>query len=239
MSTLGELKKDTTSGWFGSNFAVDVYDGGVGVNIDNTYVSPTPIYSTGINHGLNPGMVTNDQGYQVPAAEVDGSTSLLPDFSVGSAHNQGSTVHNTIAGDPVNMVTGNMWHDETDLQLPTRGLDLIFKRTYNSADTQIEGSFGPGWTHTFNQTLAFRNGENDQDRHIVWRNGTGSEKLIKAALTGSDCPADATCKTGAVNLSSNNVTIPRWFLLHPGAPSQQRCSSPYCHHRKNRAQLHL
>lgn len=58
--------------------------------------------------------------------------------------------------DPVSTVTGNMYHDETDLAIKGRGIDYAFTRTYNSesadnADTDLPIS--RGWTHSYNMRL--------------------------------------------------------------------------------------
>lgn len=64
--------------------------------------------------------------------------------------------------DPVSTVTGNMYHDETDVVIRGRGLDYAFTRSYNSklgttaADgtfTPRDGPFGYGWTHSYGMTL--------------------------------------------------------------------------------------
>jgi YD repeat-containing protein len=55
-------------------------------------------------------------------------------------------------GDPVNLVTGNVYDIEEDLNLPGRGLPLEFKRTYNSQD-DISATLGYGWTHSYNVLL--------------------------------------------------------------------------------------
>lgn len=55
-------------------------------------------------------------------------------------------------GDPVNVVTGNFYDVDQDLELPGRGLSLQFIRAYNSLDTQ-SGPLGSGWTHSYNSTL--------------------------------------------------------------------------------------
>lgn len=59
--------------------------------------------------------------------------------------------------DPVSTVTGNMYHDETDLTIHGRGgLDYVFTRTYNSNVNGNTGGSGPlsvGWTHSYNMQL--------------------------------------------------------------------------------------
>jgi RHS repeat-associated protein len=64
--------------------------------------------------------------------------------------------------DPVSTVTGNMYHDETDIVIPGKGLSYAFTRTYNSNETSTDGlesvnpNFVPlsqGWTHSYNMKL--------------------------------------------------------------------------------------
>nr|VFK56046.1 MAG: YD repeat-containing protein [Candidatus Kentron sp. TUN] len=63
--------------------------------------------------------------------------------------------------DPVSTVTGNMYHDETDVTIRGRGIDYTFTRTYNSAPNTpdapetIDNSkpIGFGWTHSYNMRL--------------------------------------------------------------------------------------
>ena len=54
------------------------------------------------------------------------------------------------SNDPVNTATGNFTHEETDLALaPTRGTPLSFVRFYNSQDTSMLRTLGPGWWHSY------------------------------------------------------------------------------------------
>lgn len=64
--------------------------------------------------------------------------------------------------DPVATATGNMYHDETDLVIPGKGLPYAFTRTYNSNQTSTDGPgsanpnylpFSRGWTHSYNMKL--------------------------------------------------------------------------------------
>lgn len=64
--------------------------------------------------------------------------------------------------DPVSTVTGNMYHDEVDIEIPGKGINYTFTRTYNSNPTKTsgEGSTNPnhyplsqGWTHSYNMKL--------------------------------------------------------------------------------------
>lgn len=58
--------------------------------------------------------------------------------------------------DPVSTVTGNMYHDETDILIPGRGVSYVFTRTYNSGQVALAGNglpLSPGWTHSYNMRL--------------------------------------------------------------------------------------
>jgi RHS repeat-associated protein len=57
--------------------------------------------------------------------------------------------------DPVSTVTGNNYHDETDVVIKGKGLNIAFTRTYNSAPvaTGTDVQLGYGWTHSYNMRL--------------------------------------------------------------------------------------
>jgi|GEM_PF-686870 len=111
-----------------------------------------------------------------PATDTEGVTGYGATLDVSNASNNNATntqknlisaVNNdrTIAlasDDPVATVTGNMYHDETDIHIPGLGLDYLVTRTYNSNPTTSSGpgSANPnylplsqGWTHSYNMKL--------------------------------------------------------------------------------------
>jgi RHS repeat-associated protein len=55
-------------------------------------------------------------------------------------------------GQPVTYANGNMYHQFTDIVIPTRGPALELVRTYN-AQSEEDGPFGYGWTHTYQAHL--------------------------------------------------------------------------------------
>lgn len=57
----------------------------------------------------------------------------------------------TGAGNPIDILTGNKYHSDTDFQLAGE-LGLSFTRHYNSASVQ-GGAFGGGWSHTYETAL--------------------------------------------------------------------------------------
>lgn len=65
----------------------------------------------------------------------------------------GADVRGVRAGDPVNVISGNLDHSETDIELPTVGArPVALTRTYNS-QLQESGPFGYRWTHSYRLLL--------------------------------------------------------------------------------------
>ncbi|MBI3901785.1 MAG: hypothetical protein HY306_02395 [Nitrosomonadales bacterium] len=122
---------------------------------------------------------------------------VTPD-TISSIVGLGNAPSNTLSNDPVNMVTGNMYHTERDIALKGRGgLPIVFERSYNSRDDK-DGPLGYGWTHSFNQYLTFdddnqnsvqeispqtgapNNFDNDGlTSSVTWVDGTGARKFIQ------------------------------------------------------------
>ncbi len=67
-----------------------------------------------------------------------------------------------LAGNPVNLATGNKFQQEADFSVNTPGPELAFRRFYNSQST-YDGPLGYGWTHNYNLFV-----EDEGDRVIVW-----------------------------------------------------------------------
>ncbi|MFA7061997.1 MAG: DUF6531 domain-containing protein, partial [Pedobacter sp.] len=99
---------------------------------------------------------------------------------------------NTAAGDPVNMLTGNMYHTERDISIKGRGgLPIIFERSYNSR-LPVDGPMGFGWTHSFNHFLKFYGVENGVAK-VSWTDGSGAEKFFTATPdAGNGVPINST-----------------------------------------------
>jgi RHS repeat-associated protein len=111
--------------------------------------------------------------------------------TLNSAQGTGLTHLVTLAGDPVNMVNGNLYHVERDIEIKGRGgMPIVFERSYNGRLIK-DGPLGFGWTHTFNHVLTFRdenlggtdNGASNDalTSSVTWTDGTGSEKFIRIA----------------------------------------------------------
>ena len=61
----------------------------------------------------------------------------------------GCPIFTAIAGDPVNMSTGNFIYTNKDMSVPGR-YPLSFKRFYNAIGVSEDGVMGLGWTHIYN-----------------------------------------------------------------------------------------
>jgi RHS repeat-associated protein len=75
----------------------------------------------------------------------------------------------------VNVGTGNLLVQANDVDIPERGIDLAFRRTYNSQslhdaandDGSVQSNFGDGWTNTFDAHLGASGGTTSGVANIV------------------------------------------------------------------------
>ena len=109
------------------------------------------------------------------------------------------------AADPVNMLTGNMYHIERDLAIKGRGgLPIVFERTYNSRNP-TDGPLGFGWTHSFNHFLRFY-GVSGGAAKVSWVDGTGAERFFS---TTKQTSGNITVNTTLTNQAGVYVTFTR------------------------------
>ncbi len=170
--------KGSTGGAAQATFAIGPYAGGYTVNDPiSKWFDPLAALPTGWNIPIT---------LQTPSI-INKAPSIL-----SSAINFGSNQYSTIGGDPVNMVTGNMYHTEKDISIEGRGLPIVFERTYNSMlsndDNAQSTPLGYGWTHSFNHYLEFKdddfgntNTASDSDgitSSVTWVDGTAARKFI-------------------------------------------------------------
>lgn len=86
----------------------------------------------------------------VLTAEPDYNNAVFTDQNtVAQVNNDYYKTASTI--DPVSTVTGNNFHDETDVVVKGRGLNVALTRTYNSAtsSTALDRGLGFGWSHSY------------------------------------------------------------------------------------------
>ncbi len=142
---------------------------------------------------LGQGYVPTDEAPSYLAAPLLGSVDDAAPLTLNG--NNGTPA--VSAGDPVNMLTGNMYHTETDLSIKGRGgLPIVFERSYNSRLPQ-DGPLGYGWTHSFNHFLKFYGVEGGLAK-VSWIDGTGAEKFF---TTTSHSGGNVTTGTTLTNQS--------------------------------------
>lgn len=80
------------------------------------------------------------------------------------------------AGFGVNSVSGNFYHEETDIAMPGIGLPFAFTRSYNSMDsgidqfrTRVPTPLGKGWSHAYN--ILLRMNDTQTLAEVIWGDG--------------------------------------------------------------------
>ena len=98
----------------------------------------------GVNQGSSASVGTSDK--DVLVARYSRPNSRVP-MIAGTIHDQ--QADNT-GGDPVNVRNGAFEFEQTDYELPGRGVPIKLTRTYNSKGFDLDGRFGHGWSHSYN-----------------------------------------------------------------------------------------
>lgn len=171
-STISYLGEGNTKAWVGAVFEINRPDS-VTMGISGSFAA-----NGGYGMLKKPPLTAV---YNVPANYLDTgfigsiSSSLKPGGTPTSSKGRSSSM--AMAGDPVNMLTGNLVHTERDIHIKSRGLPIIFERTYNSEEP-ADGPLGFGWTHSFNQFIRFKGVESGEAK-VSWVDGTGAERFFK------------------------------------------------------------
>ena len=109
-------------------------------------------------------------------------------------------------GNPVSLFSGNKRELETDFAIP--GSELVFRRTYNSANEPWRAGVGQGWTHTYAVTL-FATPEGG--RQIL----QGDGRRLHFAPAGTDAAGRAIFRSGSAFegiVSVDAEGVHRWAL---------------------------
>lgn len=187
--------------WTGFVYAASISTNGIPSKVamvvnghNGGYSISTPIsfnYDSILNTGysfLNPAPFPVYSNWSIPVYNP-------PPPIISPAVGLGITPYSNFAGDPVNLVNGNLYHNETDIKIKGRGgFDLSLQRSYNSRDGK-DGPLGFGWTHNLNQYLLFgddnpdgKTAADDTDKvvsSIIWVDASGSRKSIAANSTAT------------------------------------------------------
>ncbi|MDP2834020.1 MAG: DUF6531 domain-containing protein, partial [Pseudomonadota bacterium] len=92
--------------------------------------------------------------FTTPPASVFNNAAFTDLLLVGPVNNDLIRTPSTL--DPISTVSGNNYHDETDLMIRGRnGLNTVFTRTYNSQPSASAklGDLGYGWVHSYGMRL--------------------------------------------------------------------------------------
>jgi RHS repeat-associated protein len=131
-------------------------------------------------------------GGSVPSQAIygEGNTSMPRDCSCGAA-------------EPVNLMSGNFYETNTDINVSGRGPNLNVTRTYNSLGVSTTGPFGYGWSTNLDMNLA----ESDSDTVATVTDEQGSEVVFTlSGGTWSAPPRNASTLTQ----NGSTWTYSRW-----------------------------
>ena len=103
---------------------------------------------------LTPSTSIAQAGATAPSILPTFNNATFNDMTVVSAVNN-NLLKTPSTADPVSTVTGNNYHDETDITIKGRGLNIAFTRTYNSTPSASKtlGPLGYGCTHSYAMKL--------------------------------------------------------------------------------------
>lgn len=151
---------------------VNTVKSGVTVTVDNTYTVVTDssgAYSfSGLSCETAHTITVNLSGYFNYSNTIDISVSPVLNISLTKPETvYGPNTNSGYSLDPVNTAIGNYIFNRKDIEIPGRGLPIIFQRDYNSQDVQ-DGPFGFGWNHNYNSGLVINS---DSSVTIRWGDG--------------------------------------------------------------------
>ena len=174
------LSDDPEDPYYITTMAIGQYNGGFSCATGEPAVFNSTVDTSDPNFNYHE-YQTNGYEYD-ELASYEGYDRYEVGHTVNSTINSGNSYNSTWDGDPVNMVTGNLLHEEVDFSFPSSYIPFEFKRTYNSANSDIDGPLGYGWTHTYNQTLEILgdvSGGTGTITGFLWVDGNGSKRLFE------------------------------------------------------------
>ena len=111
-----------------------------------------------------------------------GSGPSIAEAQSGGSPNQ-YNVHCEQGRYPVDCTTGEFWHTFVDLNIPGRGIPLLFSRTYSSFNIAQDSVVGFGWTHSYNISLSF-----DAAGNVTLHQANGTTLPFAAVTSGFQAP---------------------------------------------------
>lgn len=135
-----------------------------------------------------------------------------PTSDPGSTGDPGTT-NGTLAGDPVNISNGNLFEQEIDFSMTSRGPGLLLSRTYNSLLAASNGPFGFGWTHSYNLSLR----DNGNSVAYVDANGGNYTFPVQGGSYGSPAGLDMSLAKSSSGFTLLNPHGMQWTFNLAGA----------------------
>ena len=139
-----------------------------------------------IIHGGVDGVISSSGGAQSRV-----STTVVSIPPVLSIYNLGLSY-----GDPVNMATGGVYHEETDFEIPNLGTPIAFRRRYDSIHTVsgLNGApqpwsdrgMGEGWSFSYSDRIELGV---DGANTVTWFTDTGMRLVFTSSANGFTNPA--------------------------------------------------
>ncbi|MFH1101208.1 MAG: RHS repeat-associated core domain-containing protein [Methanobacteriota archaeon] len=106
-------------------------------------------------------------------------------------------------GGVINSANGNLFFNQKDISLKSRGFNLEIIRSYNSHNNYYSSGFGHGWTYNYNIYLL------DKGAHLIWVDGDGSYYNFTSSGGGTyTSPPGVYTKL----IKNPDTTYSLWFL---------------------------
>ncbi|MCL5946210.1 MAG: DUF6531 domain-containing protein, partial [Planctomycetes bacterium] len=140
-----------------------------------------------------------------PVGAISGHGGYSAGYSIPTAISQPTnTMTNVTTGDPVDPYNGNVYHNETDINIPNPGLPLNFSRTYNSLLATASGSgayassgaygstglcgidvgLGNGWTDSCSGFLSVHAAATTTPAQIIYTSSAGNQIIFMGNSSG-------------------------------------------------------
>jgi len=135
-----------------------------------------------INGSLNGGPLTSYGGY---------TSKYSPPISIAKPAAPVNNPSNYL-GDPVNIANGNVYSEQTDVEIPNLGVPLAFRRHFDSVNTKSavgspgdwsDRGIGEGWSFTYSDQLKV-----GTDNTVTWFTDQGLRLEFTKTATGYTNP---------------------------------------------------
>ena len=151
--------------------------------------------------------------YQTNSANggTDGGNPPQPQGPNPGPTGNNQQTNGTNCSDPVNVSNGNMFRQETDLRISSRGPATVIQRTYNSLSSATNGPFGFGWAYNYGMSLK----DNQTSVTLVSQSGGIYTFSAQGGSYGSPAGLNLTLSKDAQGYTLKNTHGTQWrFDIH-------------------------